>query len=77
MHLGLSKGYHWNINHVLVLFLNGSVNKTDHYLLKKLEKRDKKKFEELKSLNLETIEPNPVFRVIDGEVEKWEKLKTG
>jgi hypothetical protein len=53
------------------------VNKTDHYLLKKLEKRDKKKFEELKSLNLETIEPNPVFRVIDGEVEKWEKLKTG
>ena len=46
-------------------------------LLKKLEKRDKKKFEELKGLNPETIEPNPVFRVIDGEVEKWEKLKTG
>ena len=47
------------------------------HLLKKLEKRDKKKFEELKGLNPETIEPNPVFRVIDGEVEKWEKLKTG
>jgi len=47
------------------------------YLLKKLEKRDKKKFEELKGLNPETVEPNPVFKVIDGEVEKWEKLKTG
>jgi hypothetical protein len=47
------------------------------HLLKKLEKRDKKKFEGLKGLNPETIEPNPVFKVIDGEVEKWEKLKTG
>jgi hypothetical protein len=48
----------------------------DH-LLKKLEKRDKKKLEELKDLNPKNIEPNPVFRVIDGEVEKWEKLTTG
>ena len=47
------------------------------HLLKKLETRDKKKFEELKGLNPETIEPNPVFRVIDGKVERWEKLKTG
>ena len=47
------------------------------HLLKKLEKRDKKKLEELKGLNPETIEPNPVFRVIDGKVERWEKLKTG
>jgi hypothetical protein len=36
-----------------------------------------KKLEGLKGLNPETIEPNPVFKVIDGEVEKWEKLKTG
>jgi hypothetical protein len=47
------------------------------HLLKKLEKRDKKKLEELKGLNPRNIEPNPVFRVIDGEVEKWEKLTTG
>ena len=47
------------------------------HLLKKLEMRDKKKFEELKCLNPKNIEPNPVFRAVDGEVEKWEKLKTG
>lgn len=45
------------------------------HLLKKLEKRDKKKLEELKNLNPKNIEPNPVFKVIDGEVERWEKLK--
>jgi len=47
------------------------------HLLKKLEMRNKKKFEELKGLNPKNIEPNPVFRVVDGEIEKWEKLKTG
>jgi len=47
------------------------------HLLKKLETRDKKKLEELKGLNPKTIEPNPVFRVIGGDVERWEKLKTG
>ena len=47
------------------------------HLLKKLEMRDKKKLEELKRLNPEAVEPNPVFRVVDGEVESWEKLTTG
>ena len=47
------------------------------HLLKKLEMLDKKKLEELKGLNPKTIEPNPVFRVIGGDVERWEKLKTG
>jgi hypothetical protein len=47
------------------------------HLLKKLEMRDKKKLKELKGSNPETIEPNPVFKVIDGEVERWEKLTTG
>ena len=45
--------------------------------LKKLEMRDKKKLEELRGLNPKNIESNPVFRVVDGNVEKWEKLKTG
>ena len=47
------------------------------HLLKKLEERDKKKLEELKGLNPKTIKPNPIFRVVNGGVEKWEKLKTG
>ncbi len=47
------------------------------HLLKKLEIRDKEKLEELKGLNPKDIEPNPLFRVVDGDVEQWEKLKTG
>jgi hypothetical protein len=47
------------------------------HLLKKLEVRDKKKLEELKGLNTKIIEPNPVFRVVDGEVEQWETHVTG
>jgi len=43
------------------------------HLLKKLELRDKKRLEELKGLNPKTIEPNPVFRAVVGEVEEWEK----
>jgi hypothetical protein len=45
--------------------------------LKKLEMRDKKKLEELKSLEPKNIVPNSVFRLVDGGVEKWEKVITG
>jgi hypothetical protein len=47
------------------------------HLLKKLEMRDKKKLEELKSLEPKNIVPNSVFRLVDGGVEKWEKVITG
>lgn len=32
-------------------------------LMEKLQTRDRKKFEELKSLGLDSVEPNPIFRV--------------
>ena len=47
------------------------------HLMKKLEKRDRRKFEELKDLNLKDVEPNPIFRIVEGDVEPWEKLKNG
>jgi len=47
------------------------------HLMKKLEKRDRRKFEELKGLNPKDIEPNPIFRIVEGDVEPWEKLKNG
>jgi len=47
------------------------------HLLKKLKLRDKKRLEELKSLNPKTVEPNPVFRAVVGEVEGWEKQVIG
>ncbi len=43
------------------------------HLLEKLERRDKKKFEELKNLTIRNIKPNPIFKVINGGVETWER----
>ncbi|MGY0287603.1 MAG: pyrimidine dimer DNA glycosylase/endonuclease V [Candidatus Methanodesulfokora washburnensis] len=43
------------------------------HLLRKLEMRDREKFEELKNLDPKDIEPNPIFMVIEGRVERWEK----
>jgi len=34
-------------------------------LLEKLKVRDKKKFEEIKSLQLDSVESNPIFRVVE------------
>jgi len=42
------------------------------HLLKKLQKRAKVKYEEVKSCK--EIEENPVFKVVPGEIEKWEKI---
>jgi hypothetical protein len=36
-----------------------------------------KKLEELKGLNPKTIEPNPVFIVVNGGVEPWKKPMIG
>ena len=44
------------------------------HLLKKLKIRDQKKFNEVKNLNLSKIETNPIFKVIEGKIEHWEKV---
>ncbi len=41
-------------------------------ILYKLKTRDKKKYEEI--LNKKPI-PNPIFRLIEGNIESWEKVK--
>ncbi len=42
------------------------------HLLKKLKVRDETMFQELK--NVEKIETHPLFTIIEGEIETWEKL---
>lgn len=42
------------------------------HLMKKLEKRDYHKFKEL--LLLGKIEPNPLFKVVKGNIAEWEKV---
>lgn len=42
------------------------------HLLKKLTVRDLKKFEQIK--DNKTVDSNPLFEVIEGEIEDWEKF---
>ena len=44
------------------------------HLREKLKTRDRKKYQEIYHIDLPL--PNPVFNVIPGDVESWEKLKT-
>jgi len=74
------RGYSFNRSKIRVIEMQGILTVTRGqlefeftYLLRKLEKRDKKKFEELKCLDPKTVEPNPIFRVVDGGIEEWEK----
>ncbi len=41
------------------------------HLLKKLEKRDIEKFETIKYI--ENIDAHPLFKIVQGKIEKWEK----
>lgn len=42
------------------------------HLLKKLQSRDNEKYFEL--LKVKKIEVNPIFRIVPGKIEKWEKI---
>ncbi len=64
------RGYRFNLSKIEPLNLEKAVAVTRRqleeefqWLMKKLQSRDVRKFEELKSLGPSDIEPNPVFRI--------------
>ncbi|MEM2083521.1 MAG: pyrimidine dimer DNA glycosylase/endonuclease V [Nitrososphaerota archaeon] len=76
------RGYKFDLSKIKPLILKEEITVTKgqlefefFHLLKKLKKRNKKKFEELKNLTIDNIEPNPIFRVINGGIETWERTK--
>ena len=77
-----SRNYRFNLSKIEPIILIGEIAVTRGqlgfefmHLLRKLEKRDRKKFEYLKELSANDIEANPIFRVVDGGIEFWEKGK--
>ena len=77
---GNRRGYDFNKDKIIKYDLNlkmavtiGQINFEFQHLLEKLKVRDKEKYEEIK--NEKTIEPNPIFYIIDGDIEEWEKDK--
>jgi hypothetical protein len=76
---GERRGYNFNKNKIKrydftikIPVTRGQLNYEFAHLLEKLRVRDKEKFESIK--NEKIIETNPIFYVIEGEVEEWEKI---
>jgi hypothetical protein len=74
------RGYKFDISKIKVIELIGVASVTRgqliyeyKHLLGKLEKRDKKWLEKIRTIKPEELRANPVFNVVEGEVEEWEK----
>ena len=55
-----------------IAITDGQLRYEFDHLKKKLRDRDKKKYDEV--ANVSDPEPHPLFRVVNGEIETWEKL---
>ena len=51
----------------------GQINYEYEHLLNKLKTRDPILYEKLKKNKI--IEPHPIFKIVKGDVEKWEIIK--
>jgi hypothetical protein len=62
----------WNFKRSSLTVTNGQLNYEMKHLLNKLETRDINKYKKLKTIL--TVKNHPLFRVIEGNIEKWENL---
>jgi hypothetical protein len=62
----------WNYEPVLIQVNDGQIAYELQHLLKKLETRDPAKYKLLK--NLQKAEVHPVFKIVTGGIESWEKI---
>ena len=54
----------------LLTVTGGQLNYERQHLLRKLKRRDPKKYNEF--ITEKRFEPHPLFRVIEGDIEEWE-----
>jgi len=62
----------WDSKQVRIKVTKGQLEFEMQHLLKKLEKRDPSKYEEV--FSIDHIETHPIFSIIEGGVEEWEKI---
>jgi len=60
----------WDFHPTKLTVTNGQLAYERKHLLNKLLIRDSKKHKELKTVTV--FEPHPLFRIVGGEIEKWE-----
>ena len=77
---GVSRGYRFQKEKIIryspalkIPVKKGQLEYEFRHLLRKLEKRSPGKYLEIK--DEEVIEPHPLFYIIDGGIEDWEKVK--
>ena len=78
---GERRGYKFDKSKIIKYDLNiekipvkeGQVKYEFNHLLKKLKERDYKKYGEIK--DIKNIEVHPIFYIIPGGIEEWEKVK--
>ncbi|MBC7332797.1 MAG: hypothetical protein H5T91_10315 [Synergistetes bacterium] len=73
------RGYNFNESKLQKVKIDSKLTVTDkqvayefQHLLNKLKLRNKEKYEEIKSV--EKVDAHPLFIIIAGEIEPWEKL---
>lgn len=64
----------WAFNNATLFVTAGQLAYEARHLTKKLKVRDPKKLKELKKV--EQIEPHPLFILIAGDIETWERIDT-
>ncbi|BBL45551.1 pyrimidine dimer DNA glycosylase [Nanobdella aerobiophila] len=77
---GKNRNYNFDLSKILKYDLNISkipvtkeqVNYEFNHLLKKLKNRDIKRYEEFR--DIKNIEVHPIFYIIEGDIEEWEKI---
>ena len=74
------RGFHFDKNKInwqskpsIIEVTTGQIAFETAHLLAKLEKRDYPKYTELIYLTL--FEPHPLFSIVEGEIEHWEKTR--
>ena len=62
----------WNFKRTKLKVTSGQINYERIHLLNKLKTRDKVKYRML--IKEKTFQPHPIFKVVNGNTEKWEKI---
>ena len=60
----------WSFEPIIMNVTNGQMKYETEHLLNKRKIRDQEKFERLK--NIKKVEQHPMFKIIKGDIEKWE-----
>ncbi|MGC8744276.1 MAG: pyrimidine dimer DNA glycosylase/endonuclease V [Verrucomicrobiia bacterium] len=78
----VSRGYSFDEKKIVMLkdvglitVTGGQIRYEFEHLKRKLKIRDINKFREISNCPSSTIEPNPIFKLVKGGIEEWEKAK--